>query len=363
MAKYRFVIIGSGWRAAYYIRIAKALPNIFVLCAVYCRSQDKADKLSHDYGINVTTSEDECSLCNPDFVVVSVSKSAGAEVASRWMDKGFTVLMETPAALDIQTITELWKRNLKGQKLVVAEQYTRYPQYSALLKIIKRGYIGDVSCLNISIAHDYHGASLMRALLGVPVNMPFSVFSKTYSFPTVETLSRYEEFHDGRISDKKRRVAVFEFDNGKTCIYDFDSEQYRSPIRRNTYKVQGVKGEIIDNVCFYLDTDNNAHEKEMIIKYRPVDTDYDNPNLRHIKEVEKITFDDETIYEPPFGLCGLRDDETAMAILMEETALYARNESDTPYPLRDALQDAYMAILMDASETGNEVINSTQILQ
>lgn len=33
MAKYHFIIIGSGWRALYYVRVAKALPDVFCLDA------------------------------------------------------------------------------------------------------------------------------------------------------------------------------------------------------------------------------------------------------------------------------------------------------------------------------------------
>ena len=34
MAKYHFIIIGSGWRALYYVRVAKALPEIFCIDAI-----------------------------------------------------------------------------------------------------------------------------------------------------------------------------------------------------------------------------------------------------------------------------------------------------------------------------------------
>ena len=59
MDKIRFGLIGSGWRAEFYIRIAKALPGIFDLTAVLIRDSEKGKKgwawyrtgKGHNYGI------------------------------------------------------------------------------------------------------------------------------------------------------------------------------------------------------------------------------------------------------------------------------------------------------------------------
>ncbi|MCR5595229.1 MAG: Gfo/Idh/MocA family oxidoreductase [Lachnospiraceae bacterium] len=345
--KYRFVLIGAGWRAAYYIRIAKALPEIFELCAVYCRSEEKAQRIRKEYDVNAVTSEEECMAYDPDFVVVSVSKMSGAEVSMKWTGRGYTVIQETPAGMDIETLNKLRERSLLGEKLVVAEQYTRYPKYDALIKVIKSGIIGEVTCLNISLANDHHGASLIRNLLGIPVDMGFTVSSKVFSFATTETMTRYEEYHDGRVADKKRRIATFEFDNGAVALYDFDSEQYRSPIRHNTYKVQGIRGEIIDDTVYWLDEANQARKAQITVKSGMVETGNPNPNFARICETERVIFNGEVLYEAPFGLCGLTDDETAIAGLMEQAGEYARGNAQSPYPLKEALQDAYMAIKME----------------
>ena len=76
MAKYHFIIIGSGWRALYYVRVAKALPEIFCIDAMYCRTQEKADLIAGQYQIHTTTSIEECAAYKPDFAVVAVKKDA-----------------------------------------------------------------------------------------------------------------------------------------------------------------------------------------------------------------------------------------------------------------------------------------------
>lgn len=100
MAKYHFIIIGSGWRALYYVRVAKALPEIFCIDAMYCRTQEKADLIAGQYQIHTTTSIEECAAYKPDFAVVAVKKDAICDVSMEWLDRGITVLSETPAALD-----------------------------------------------------------------------------------------------------------------------------------------------------------------------------------------------------------------------------------------------------------------------
>ena len=362
MSRYRFAVIGSGWRAQYYVRVAKALPDLFELCAMYCRSEEKAARIRAEYGIPATASEDECASANPDFIVTAVSKPSGPEVSMHWMDRGFTVLCETPAGQDLETLNILWMRHKQGQKLVVAEQYFLYPYYSSLIKLVRSGIIGQVNCLNISLAHEYHGASLIRALLGITPDTAFTVFAKTYEFPVTETRTRYEEFRDGRIAGKKRTVSTFEFENGQTAFYDFDSEQYHSTIRKNTYKIQGVRGEILDGRAVYLNAENDAAEVELQVNTRHIERDFENPNPEFAEEVTGIYFQDEQLYEPPFGLCGLSQDETAVAQLMKRTAEYAKGVKESPYPLKEALQDAYMAVLMRNSiETGKPAGSEQQL--
>lgn len=346
MKKSRFIIIGSGWRALYYVRIAKALPEYFELCAMYCRSEEKAEKISSEYDIHTTTSIKECEELSPDFVVVCVTKSAIADVSMEWMKKGFTVLCETPVALSNEKADEIAALCKSGCKLVVAEQYRLYPVYSSITKIINSGIIGDPTYVSISLAHDYHGMSLARAFLKEGSDSKYKIRTRVFEFPSTETLTRYEKITDGRIANKKRKISLIEFEDNKVALYDFDSEQYRSPIRNNTIKIQGTRGEIVNNTVYYLDENNVPHTSQIDIQSHVVNTIYDNPNLSTIEEIESISFNGKELYTPAFGRCGLAQDETAIAQLMYNTALYSRDECAAPYSIDDAICDAKMSIEM-----------------
>lgn len=360
MGKYHFIIIGSGWRSLYYVRIAKAMPDILRLDAMYCRTQEKADKMAEEFGIHTTTSIEECVGYKPDFAVVAVNKTSICDVSIEWMDRGITVLSETPAALDMDSLKKLYRYHMPDDKTykkqVVAEQYREYPYNKARIKLVNSGVLGDISCLNISLAHEYHGFSLIRAYLGIKPDENYTVSGKIYEFSTTQTLTRYDKFTDGRTAPKKRCVAAFEFESGKVAWYDFDSEQYRSPIRKNMIKVQGVRGELINNELYYLDENNVGRKETIVTDINKVMTGNGNPNLAQVNEIKKIAFGDKILYEPVWGLRGLSEDETAIATLMCKTAEYSRGQALPPYSLENALADAYAAILLDeAVRTSNKV--------
>lgn len=360
MGKYHFIIIGSGWRSLYYVRIAKAMPDILRLDAMHCRTQEKADKMAEEFSIHTTTSIEECVGYKPDFAVVAVNKTSICDVSIEWMDRGITVLSETPAALDMDSLKKLYRYHMSDDKTdkkqVVAEQYREYPYNKARINLVNSGVLGDISCLNISIAHEYHGFSLIRAYLGIKPDENYTVSGKIYEFPTTQTLTRYDKFTDGRTAPKKRCVAVFEFESGKVAWYDFDSERYRSPIRKNMIKVQGVRGELINNELYYLDENNVGRKETIVTDINKVMTGNGNPNLAQVNEIKKIAFGDKILYEPVWGLRGLSEDETAIATLMCKTAEYSRGQALPPYSLENALADAYAAILLDeAVRTSNKV--------
>lgn len=361
MKKHRFIIVGSGWRSLCYVRIAKALPDVFELCAMLCRTEEKAERMARENNIYTTTSIEECKDMKPDFVVVVVNKTSIADVSKEWIRYGFAVLCETPAALDADTLNELWAVHNLGGRLIVAEQYIYDPVYQTQLKMLERGLLGERSFLHLSLAHEYHGASLMRAYLDVDAGTAFTVSAKTYVFPTVETMSRYEKFTDGRVGDKKRTVGTFEFADGKVAVYEFDSEQYRSPIRNNYVKLQGVRGEMKDNSFFWLDEQNEPRKAQLVSLEKMFTRESDNPNLKAASECEEIRLvqdgvADEVVYRTPFGLCGMSKGETAVAMLMVQAAEY--NREAAALALRDTLQDAYMAILMKQATESGEVIAS-----
>ena len=187
MAKLRFIVVGSGWRSLFYWRIAQALPERFELCAMLCRTEEKAEKMHREYGVPVSTSAEQCIALHPDLVVVAVNKASIAAVSTEWLARGFAVLSETPAALEEDALRALWQLHRQGAKLQVAEQYWLYPTLAKRLAAVRSGALGTPQFVRLSVAHGYHAVSLARQFLNAG-QQPVRVTGRSWTERIIERI-------------------------------------------------------------------------------------------------------------------------------------------------------------------------------
>ena len=323
----RFAVIGSGWRSLFYVRIARALPDMFELTALLCRGQEKADRIQKEYGIHTTTSEDEIIASKPDFVVSAVNKSSMSDVVRYWAAKGIPVLSETPAGLDIDTLKAIRQDVENGARIQVAEQYFLYPSIKAIIDECKSGTIGEPVSLTISAMHDYHAASVIRRMLDTGLE-DVAITGKTFFMKVTDTRTRYEVLTEGRVVEKEEKHLIMEYADGKTAFYDFMSDQYRSPIRNRYINLRGTRGEIINDTVYYLDKDNLAACKKLDITN-------------------------------PYGYAGLSEDEAAITGILLGMKEYVDTGKEV-YPMDEALYDAYIGILMcEAGKPGYKQVKGS----
>lgn len=313
MDKIRFAIVGSGWRSLFYVRIAKAMPEHFELVAILCRTKEKAEKMARENEIVTTIDEAEMLAMKPDFIVTAVNKASMNEVTRHYAGLGFAVLAETPTALDVDTLMDTYEDVRKGYKIQVAEQYIKYPIYENMIKLVESGIIGEPVSIHLSAMHDYHAASVIRHLLKCGCEN-VKITGKSFNMKVTDTKTRYEVLTEGKVVKKEEKHLIMEYESGKVAFYDFMSDQYRSGIRKPHILVRGTRGEICDDMLYYLDENNLACEK-------------------------KIT------YERPYEAIGLNEDETAIASLMLGMKEYVNGGAEV-YPMREALEDAYLLVLM-----------------
>ena len=215
-----FVIIGSGFRAMFYGRIARRYPELFTLKYILCRSEEKAAKVHGETGFPTTVSDEDCKNSKPDFVVVAVNKGNIADVAEKWALMGYPVLTETPIGCSLKQLRRIWelKRNTivnSGLRAVFSLSHTQGRTASD-----SNEAIGQPDSMYLSLVHEYHGASLIRKYL-LMGHERFSVIGKQFTFPLTETDSRQGAITDGSVSSRGRIMALFEFASGKTALYIF----------------------------------------------------------------------------------------------------------------------------------------------
>lgn len=343
-----FAVIGSGWRAMFYVRIAVRFPELFHLKYLLCRRKEKAEQIGREWKIPVTLSEEECAQSEPDFVVVAVSKDAIFEVAKRWAAKGVPVFCETPAAMTVEQLGELWKLKEQGARLQVAEQYIRYPVLAAGLERMKRAK-AEPYAVDLSVAHDYHAVSLMRRMLCLGIE-PVTLSGQRYCFPVVETDSRYGPVTDGSIRQRERTRFTLEFASGKMAFYDFSGVQYHSFIRSRHLRVQGRNFEWSDGVFRFVDDAGKAREERLLPyldkRYQPLVTE----KLKAICGV----------WNPSLMLEEAQDEYAIASMLLDMERYLTRGVE--VYPLAEALEDAYVWMLMrQAAENPGSKVQSERM--
>ena len=154
-----------------------------------------------------------------------------------------------------------------------------------------------------------------------------------------ETDSRYGAVLDGRISQAQRDMVHISFASGQEAIYDFCPVQYRSFIRSRHLTVRGTKGEWSDTQLLYLDGENLPQRTALLPlipeKYRCLD----NQALRDRRRNWNAELAPDTV-----------QDEFAVASMLLDMEGYLAGGA-SPYPLRDAVEDAYFWLLL------NEAVN------
>lgn len=344
-----FIIVGSGWRSLFFARIAGKYPEQFCLKYMLCRTQEKAQKMQQEYGIPTTTSAELCEQEKPDFVVIAVSRNQLLAETKKWSRKGYPVLCETPAVTSLEELNALRQLVQEGAKIQIAEQYHRYPIMAAGLKAVADGRLDEPYAVHLSVAHDYHGISLIRRMLAPknPAGLRLkSLLAEQYRFPVRETDSRYGAITDGSINEKVRTVITMEFADGKVAFYDFGGVQYHSFIRSRHVNVQGRDGEWNDTMLRYIGEDYLPVAENLTAwldpKYAPLVTD---ELLRQSKN-----------WNPSLVLDS-EQDEYAIATMMYDMAEYAEGGKEV-YPMEEVFLDIewYFLIQEAVKSPGSKIL-------
>jgi len=347
-----FAIVGVGWRADFFLRIARALPERFRVIGLVARNADKGADIEARWG--VATYRDIPALLaahKPEFVVVSVPQPAAPGVIRELAERKIPVLTETPPAPTLEGLLDLWRLVEGGAALEVAEQYIFQPHHAARLAIIRSGRLGEPSYAHVSACHGYHGTSLIRHFLRVGFD-DATITARAFEADLVAGPDRRGPPEEEKVIRSRQVIAQLDF-GAKLGIYDFTGDQYFSWVRARSILVRGPRGEIRNDEIRHL----QDFQTPMLSRLERQDMGGDG-NLEGLWH-KGIVAGGAWVYRNPFLGVSLSDDEIAVATSLDGMALTVRGGASV-YSFAEAAQDKYLSLCIEQAVKSGQPVRTTQ---
>jgi predicted dehydrogenase len=349
-----FGIVGSGWRAEFFARLAALMPDRLTLVGAAVRRAQSAEEVTRRWSVPAYLSPGELvAKQRPDFVVTSVPWAVNPEVIATVAESGTAVLAETPPAPDADGLRQLWARVGDRRLVQVAEQYLLMPGHAARRQIVARGLIGAPTSVQVSSTHGYHAVSMIRGLLGVGFG-PVRVAAARFTAPLLDPLTRAGWTGREEPTAAATTLATLDF-GGASGLYDFTDNQWHNRLRLRRIVIRGSHGEIADDTVVRWAGPGTVLRSELVRGQLGHDLNLDGYDTEH------LAFEGEVVYRNPFVGLRLMDEEIAIATLLTTTAAWARGAGPAPYPLAQACQDHLIALAIEqAAGTGAPVVTEIE---
>lgn len=349
----RFGIVGGGWRAEFFLRVARALPERFVVGGMLVRDEGKGRRIEETWGVpTVRTLDALLASSYGSFVVVCVPWPVTPVMVRALAEHGVPALAETPPAPDLEGLRVLHELTERGARVQVAEQYRFQPLHAARQALARSGKLGRITQAQVSAAHGYHGVSLIRGLLDVG-HEACTIRARAFVSPLVAGPDRAGPPAAYKIADSRQVIAQLDFGD-RLGIYDFTGDQYFSWVRSPRVLVRGERGEINNWRVSYLED----FRTPIYFDLQRVDAGLEG-NLEGYYH-KGILAGSEWAYRNPFAPGRLTDDEIAVATCLEKMDAYAAG-GPSFYELPEASQDHYLGLLIErAAQSGEAVTTEMQ---
>lgn len=347
----RFAIVGGGWRTAFYLRVARELPDRFQVSGVVVRDAAWGRQLAAAWGVTPYGSLDDLSQANDlDFVLVCVPRGVAPDLICALTERGIPVLAETPPAADVEGLQALYARLEPAARVQVAEQYPFQPLHAARLALAASGIIGKPSQAQVSVAHGYHGMALMRRALGLTFE-DATILARRVVSPIWEGPGRGGAPGEERIAVSDQVIAQLDFGDA-FGVYDFCGDQYFSWIRTPRLLIRGERGEIHGTQVSYL----ADFRTPITLDLRREDAGLAG-NLEGFYH-KGILAGERWVYRNPLAPGRLSDDEIAVGTCLEKMAHYAQG-GEGFYGLAEASQDHYLSLMIEQAVTSGDGVRTT----
>ena len=333
-----FMLVGSGWRAEFFIRVAQFLPEYFEISSIVTKNVECTKRYS-DLGVKCFAEvSDAVSIKTPNFAVVSVKAQVMQEVVLPLLNREIPVLMETPAGTSLDNLLSFVSKIPKGAKLQVAEQYHLRPDHMARMNIISSGKIGRPVSALVSLTNNYHAISLIRKYLGVS-GVNAKIRAQRFNISGMPGFGREGAPSEYKVTNFQQTLATFDFGDS-IGIYDFEDAQHRSYTRSQRIQIKCENGEINNNHIKYILDSKTPMEASLMRRNKGENENMEGAGLKG------IIADGMWVYENPFLEARLTDDEIAVAKCLLKMSEYCDGKPSF-YSFFEAAQDSYLSCLIE----------------
>ena len=343
-----FGLIGCGWRGEFFLRIARDLPGLFPLAGVVARNPEKREQIRARWSVPVFSTTDELlAKGQPSYVIASVPWAANLPLLEFLAAQEIPVLSETPIAPSLEDLQRVYKLVEQGARFQVAEQYLFQPLHAARLRLIRDGRLGAIHEADVSIAHGYHGISLLRNYLQTGLRLP-RITARAFKSRIVAGPGREGPPSAKAVVDSERIIAQLDYGD-RFGVYDFTGDQYFSWIRSPRLMVRGEEGEINDTKVRLLRDFQTPISFNLIRQ----DTGQDG-NLEGYHH-QAILGGGEILYQNPFADARWSDDEIAVATSLLKMNTYI-DKGESFYSVSEACHDRYLDLMITEAISRKETI-------
>jgi predicted dehydrogenase len=330
-----FALVGAGWRGQLLAQVAEGLTDVSCVGAVV--------RSPRPLQMPLFASLAECvASARPDFIVSAVPWAASAPVIEEAVARGLPVLAETPPAADVDGLRALWARVGDSGLVQVAEQYLLMPSHAARKALVDSGAIGTPTQVQVSSTQLYHAVSLIRGFLNAGRG-PTTVTALSLVAPLVDPLNRAGWTNQPDAKPATNTLAVLDFGQQQSGLYDFTDNQTRNQLRFRRLTVRGTAGELHNDEVVRMEGPQTLVRTSLVRRQTGYDLDLNG------FETEHITCGSQLLYRNPFFGRRWNDDEIAIGTLLDAMAAWVRGEGPTPYPLADGAQDHLIGLAITES--------------
>jgi predicted dehydrogenase len=341
-----FALIGSGWRAMMFLKVARELGTV--------RCRGVVVRTTRHLDVPTFTSLDAClQELSVDFVLTATPRHVTPRVIAEAVNRGIPVLAETPPAPDLDGLRALWSAVGDSGLVQVAEQYPMMPSHAARAALVAAGTIGTPTQVQVSSTQQYHAVALIRGLLTAGRG-PATVRATRFTAPLVNPLSRTGWTDDAEAHPTTTTIATLDFGDGRSGVYDFTEQQTRNQLRFRRLTVRGSAGELHNDEVVRMTGPRTLVRTPLVRRQTGYDLDLIGYDTEH------ISLGSEVLYRNPYRGRRWMDDEIAMATLLERMANWVRGEGPEPYALAEGAQDQQLALAIEDSADTDTTVTTTR---